>query len=67
MIVNSEIKQKSKTMVGETENLVLDFILYSVNVYKRKHLLLVISGQSSYKNKIHYTSLELSERVKNLF
>ena len=30
MIVNSKIKQKSKTMLGVIRNLVLDFILYFV-------------------------------------
>ena len=33
MIVNSKIKQKSKTMLGVIKNQVLDFILYFVTVY----------------------------------
>ena len=33
MIVNPEIKQKSKTILGVIRNLVLDFILYFVTTY----------------------------------
>ena len=33
MIVNSKIKQKSKTILGVIRNLVLDFILYFVTAY----------------------------------
>ena len=44
MTVKSKIKQKSKTILGVTRNLVLDFILYFI-----KHRI---------KHKIHYASLE---------
>ena len=33
MIVNSKIKQKSKTILGVISNIVLDFILYFVTAY----------------------------------
>ena len=33
MIVNSKIKQKPKTILGVTRNLVLDFIHYFVTTY----------------------------------
>ena len=33
MIVNSKIKQKSKTSLGGIRNLVLDFSLYFVTTY----------------------------------
>ena len=33
VIVNSKIKQKSKTSLGRIRNLVLDFILYFVTPY----------------------------------
>ena len=33
MIVNSKIKQKSKTVLGVIRNLVLDFILYFVTTH----------------------------------
>ena len=32
-IVNSKIKQQSKTILGVTRNLVLDFIIYFVTAY----------------------------------
>ena len=35
MIVNSKIKQKSKTILGVIRNLVFDFILYFVTAYKK--------------------------------
>ena len=37
MIVNSKIKQKSKTILGVIRNLVLDFILYFVTEYILKY------------------------------
>ena len=37
MIVNSKIKQKSKTILGVIRNLVLDFILYFVTTCMRKY------------------------------
>ena len=33
MIVNSKIKQKSKTVLGRIRNLVLNFVLYFVTAY----------------------------------
>ena len=33
IIVNSKVKQKSKTILGVIRNLVLDFILYFVTAY----------------------------------
>ena len=33
MIVNSKIKQKSKTILGVIRNIVLDFIVYFVTAY----------------------------------
>ena len=33
MVVNSKIKQKSKTTLGRIRNVVLDFIIYFVTAY----------------------------------
>ena len=33
MIVNSKIKQKSKTILGVIRNIVLDFIIYFATAY----------------------------------
>ena len=49
MIVNSKIKQKSKTILGVIRNLLLDFILYFVtaSAYMRKYPIHVTSAKGT--------------------
>ena len=55
MIVNSEIKYKSNTILGVIRNLVLDFILYIVTVYMTKCPIHVTSGQGTTQNTLYIT------------
>ena len=52
MIVNSKIKQKSKTMLGVIRNLVLDFILYFVPACEKVPIH-VTSGQGTTQNILY--------------
>ena len=64
MIVNSKIKQKSKTILGVIRNLVLNFILYFVTAYILWESTLYMSHEHSVKHQIHYESLEdVSEKI----
>ena len=56
MILNSKIKQKSKTVLGRIRNLVLNFVLYFVTayIYMRKYPIY----ENRVKHQIHYASLE---------
>ena len=58
MIVNSKIKQKSKTILGVIRNLVLDFILYFVTAYIIWESTLYMYHEHRVKHQIHYASLE---------
>ena len=58
MILNSKIKQKSKTILGVIRNLVLDFILYFVTAYIIWESSLYMEHEHRVKHKIHYASLE---------
>ena len=53
MIVNSQIKHKSKTMLGVIRNLVLDFIIYFVTAYMRKYPIYLISAQCMTQNTLY--------------
>ena len=55
MIVNSEIKYKSNTILGVIRNLVLDFILYFVAAYIRKSSIHVTSVQGATQNTLYIT------------
>ena len=58
MIVNSEIKQKSKRTLGRIRNLVLGFILYFVTAYIIWESTLYMQHDHRVKHQIHYASLE---------
>ena len=45
MVLNSKIKHKLKTVLGVIRNLVLEFILYSVNSYMKKYPIHVTLAQ----------------------
>lgn len=55
MIVNSNIKPKSKTTLGVIRNLVLDFILYSVAPYMRNYPIHALSGQGTTQDALYIT------------
>ena len=58
MIVNSKIKQNSKTILGVIRNLVLDFSLYFVTAYyyyPRKYPIHVTCSQSKTPNTLYIT------------
>ena len=55
MIVNSKIKNESKTMLGVIRNLALDFILYFVTAFMRKCPIHVTSAQSTIQNTLYIT------------
>ena len=55
MIVNSNIKPKSKTTLGVIRNLVLDFILYSVAPYMRNYPIDALSGQGTTQDALYIT------------
>ena len=63
MIVNSKIKQKSKTMLGVIKNQVLDFILYFVTVYIIWETTLYMQHECREKHQIHYASLEEVKKI----
>ena len=65
MIVNSKIKQKSKTILGVIGNLVLDFILYFVTAYITLESTLHMQHEHRVKHQICYASLE--EVSKKIF
>ena len=55
MIVNSKIKHKSKTILGVTRYLILDFILFFDTAYMRKYPIHVTSAQGTTQNTQHIT------------
>ena len=55
MIVNSKIKQKSKTILVRIRNLVLDFTLYFVTAYMRKYPIHVTWAQGKTPNTLCIT------------
>ena len=55
MTVNSNIKHKSKIMLGVIKNVVLDFILYFVTAYMRKCPIHVTSAQGATQNTLCIT------------
>ena len=58
MIVNSKIKQKSKTSLEVIRNLVLHFSLYFVTTYIIWESTLYMQHEHRVKHQIHYASLE---------
>ena len=58
MILNSNIKQNSKTIFGVIRNLILDFILYFVTAYIIWESTLYMYHEHRVKYEIHYASLE---------
>ena len=64
MIVNSKIKQKSKTILGRIRNLVLDFILYFVTAYIIWESTLYMYHEHRVKHQIYYASLEEVSKKK---
>ena len=58
MILNSNIKQNSKTIFGVIRNLILDFILYFVTAYIIWESTLYMYHEHRVKHQIHYASLE---------
>ena len=65
MIVNSKIKQKSKTILWVIRNLVFDFILYFVTAYIMCESIIYMLHEHRVKHQIHYTSFE--EVSKKIF
>ena len=55
MIVNSKIKHKSKTILGVTRYLILDFILFFDTAYMRKYPIHATSAQGTTQNTQHIT------------
>ena len=55
IIINSKIKPKSKTMLGVTTNLVLDFIIRVVTTYMRKYRIDVTSIQGTTQTILYIT------------
>ena len=53
--VNSNIKHKSKIMLGVIKNIVLDFILHFVTVYMRQCPIPVTSAQGATQNTLYIT------------
>ena len=64
MIVNSKIKQKSKTILRVIRNIVLDFILYFVIAYILSGSILYMWHEHKVKHQIHYASLEEVSKKK---
>ena len=64
MIVNSEIKQKSKRTLGRIRNLVLGFILYFVTAYIIWESTLYMQHEHRVKHQIHFASLEKKGKKK---
>ena len=58
MIVNSQIKQKSKIIVEKIRNVVLDFIIYCVTAYIIWESTLYMLHDHRVKHQIYYVSLE---------
>ena len=58
MIVNSQIKQKSKTIVEKIRNVVLDFIICCVTAYIIWESTLYMLDDHRVKHQIYYVSLE---------
>ena len=55
IIINSKIKPKSKTTLGVTTNLVLDFIIRVVTTYMRKCRIDVTSIQGTTQTILYIT------------
>ena len=55
IIINSKIKPKSKTTLGVTTNLVLDFIIRVVTTYMRKYRIDVTSIQGTTQTILYIT------------
>ena len=53
MTVNSEIKQKYKTILRVFKNLVLDFIFYFFTAYMRKYPARITSEQGTAQNTLY--------------
>ena len=64
MILNSNIKQNSKTIFGVIRNLILDFILYFVTAYIIWESTLYMYHEHRVKHQIHYASLEEVSKKK---
>ena len=65
MIINSEIKHKSKAMLGLIKNLVLDFILYFVIASKK--YLIHVTAQRTTQNTLYITCRYITCRCKKYF